>query len=162
MTEQPRQDQEAKEMPPPWSPLSVSLIALLLSPGGAVLTIVNLQRLRVVDASVARQLTIALIGVYVLGITVLFLVSPRGPRGVPSPDSDVTTVLNGGVALASYIVQRQPFHSWRMAHLRTRTSSWIGALGIAFLYWLVTLVALLPLYILLSALPFLAGGAIHL
>ena len=158
MAEKQRTAQQ--ETSPPWSPLSVSLIALLLPPGGAVLTIQNLQRLRAVDAPLARQLTIALIGVYVLGIMALVLVSPRSSRGVPTPDSDVTTVLYGGVALASYIVQRQPFQSWRTAHLRTRTSSWIGALGIAFIYTLVTLAAFLPLYLLLSAISFLTGGVI--
>ena len=161
MAEQQRTDQQDKETPPPWSPLSVSLIALLLPPGGAVLTILNLQRLRAVDASLARQLTVALIGVYILGITALFLVSPKGPRGVPSPDSDVTTVLYGGVALASYIVQRQPFQSWRTAHLRTRTGPWVGALGIAFMYTLLTLVAFVPLYLLLSAVALPAGGTVR-
>jgi hypothetical protein len=127
----------------PWSPLSVSVIALLLPAGGAILTIRNLQRLHSIDAEKARELIIASVGVFAVGIVILLLLAPLGTSG-PSTSGDTTAVLGGGMAVVSYLVQRPAFRAWRLEHRTTRTGSWMAAVGTATLFTVVTLVAAVP------------------
>ena len=132
--EQKKTNQQGAETRLPWSPLSVSLIAFLLPPGGLALTVWNLRRLQVLDGKMARQLTIAVTVICVVGLTLLTALSPPGPNGSPQPSAEAAGVLSIGVAFASYAVQRNPFGAWRLSHLSMRTSSWLAALGLAALY----------------------------
>src|SRR5947209_17156325 len=127
----------------PWSPLSVSFITLLLPAGGAILTIRNLQRLQTIDSEKARELIIASVWVFAVGIVILLLLAPSGTSG-PSTSGDTTAVLGGGMAVVSYLVQRTAFRTWRLEHRTTRTSSWLAAAGTAALFTVVTLVAAVP------------------
>jgi hypothetical protein len=127
----------------PWSPLSVSVIALMLPAGGAILTIRNLQRLQTIDSEKARELIIASVGVFAIGIVILLLLAPMGTSG-PSTNGDATAVLGGGMAVVSYLVQRTAFRTWRLEHRSMRTGSWLAAVGTAALFTVVTLVAAVP------------------
>jgi hypothetical protein len=127
----------------PWSPLSVSVITLLLPAGGTILTIRNLQRMQMIDSEKARELIIASIGVFAVGIVILLLLAPAGTSG-PTTNGDTTAVLGGGMALVSYLVQRTAFRAWRLEHRTTRTGSWLAAVGTAALFSLVTLAAAVP------------------
>lgn len=127
----------------PWSPLSVSFITLLLPAGGAILTIRNLQRLQTIDSKKARELIIASIGVFAVGIVILLRLSPAGSHG-QGMTPDTTTVLGGGMAVVSYVVQRAAFRSWRQAHDTVRTGPWLPAVATAGIYSLVTLGAAVP------------------
>ncbi|HLJ65916.1 MAG TPA: hypothetical protein VKX16_00980 [Chloroflexota bacterium] len=131
----------------PWTPLSVALIAFILPAGGAILTIRNLERLRQFDARVARQLSIAVVVLFAVGLTVLISSAPRTTSGMLQPDATATSILQFGVAAGSYLVQRAPFRAWRLANQRNRTSPWIGGAGLAALYTLLTIVGVLPLYL---------------
>jgi hypothetical protein len=132
---------------PPWSPLSVSLITLLLPAGGAILTIRNLYRMQQMDGATAKRLTVVAYVIFAIGLTALLLSAKKASGGLLQPDTDASTVLSCGVALASYVVQRLPFRLWKLTHERTRTSPWLGAAGRAALYTLITFAAVLPLCI---------------
>jgi hypothetical protein len=112
-----------------------------------------MQRLREMDTKLARQLTGVLVTVFAFGLAVLFAVSPPGPNGYPQPESGASTVLSFGVALASYILQRNAFRAWRLSHQEARTSPWLGAFGIALLY-------AIPVYV-AAALLYLGGEAVQ-
>jgi hypothetical protein len=127
----------------PWSPLSVSVMALLLPAGGAVLTIRNLQRLQAIDSKQARELIIASIGVCAVGIVMLLLLDPARSGGA-SANGDTTAVLGSGMAVVSYLVQRAAFRTWRREHQAVRTGSWLAAAGTAAWYSLVTLGVAVP------------------
>src|SRR5947209_13790773 len=103
----------------PWSPLSVSFITLLLPAGGAILTIRNLQRLQTIDSHQARELIIASIGVFAVGIVILLRLEPAGSQG-QGVNGDATGVLGCGMAFVSYGVQRTAFRSWSQAHHTVR------------------------------------------
>jgi hypothetical protein len=119
------------------------VIALLLPAGGAILTIRNLQRLQAIDSKKARELIIASIAVFAIGIVILLLLDPArsGGRGA---NADATVVLGGGMAIISYLVQRAAFRSWRRENGAVRTGSWLAAVGTAAVYSLVTLGAAVP------------------
>src|SRR5690348_1230683 len=109
-------------MRPPWSPLSITLISLLLPAGGAILTIRNMQRLNAIDSKGARELTFAAIGVFAVGIAVLFIVARRA-TAASGATGDTGAFLGFGTAMASYIVQQRPFHAWRTANRAAYTSA---------------------------------------
>jgi hypothetical protein len=132
---------------PPWSPVSVSVIALLLPAGGAILTIRNLYRLRQHDAASAKRLMYAAYGIFALGFTALLLSAHKAPHGSLQLDTGASTVLSCGVAVASYMVQRAPYRSWRIAHQHVRPSPWLGGAGRAIMYTLITFAVVLPLAI---------------
>ncbi len=140
----------------PWSPLSVSLITLLLPAGGAILTIRNLQRLQTIDSQKARELIIASIGVFAVGIVILLRLDPAGAQG-QGVNGDTTGVLGCGMAVVSYVVQRTAFRSWREAHHTVRTGPWFPAVATAGIYSLVTLGAAVPV-MLVSMLVAAVGG----
>ncbi|HEY8685767.1 MAG TPA: hypothetical protein VIO57_09190 [Chloroflexota bacterium] len=140
----------------PWSPLRVSLITLILPAGGAVLTIRNLQRLHTIDPQKARELIIASIGVFAVGIVILLLLNPASARG-QGVNGDATGVLGGGMAIVSYVVQRTAFRSWREANGTVRTGSWLPALGLAAVYSLVTLGAAVPVMLVAMLVATLGG-----
>ena len=141
------------EIRPPWSPLSVTLITLVLPAGGAVVTVLNLRRLRQLDAKRTRQLTIVLLLVFAVGLTVLALLARHGANSTPNLDSSTVTLLSLGVGGASYVAQRPAFRAWRATNGRQATSSWLGAAGMAFLFQLATGAVFGILYV--------TGGAIH-
>ena len=132
------------------------MIALLLPAGGAVLTIFNLQRLRAIDAGKARELIIACIGVFAVGIVVLLLLDPSRSTG-QSINGDATGILGGGIAIVSYVMQRAAFLSWRRENKTKRTGSWLAALGTATIYSLLTLVAAVPVMLVAMAAAGLSG-----
>lgn len=120
----------------PWSVITVSVISFLLPPGGALLTVRNLARLRESERRRVGELTAAVFALYAFGFTVLLLlVAPNG--GQPAPLAPgVSLVLSFGTALASYAVLQRPYLEWRNAHRTARLSSWVSALGSAILYTL--------------------------
>jgi len=145
------------ELRPPWSPLGVAGITLLLPPGGAILTVLNLRRLNELDAALTRQLIAAVIAVFALGsATLLVLTMPR-PGTVGAADSSASSILSVGIALASYLAQRSSFLRWRVSHTRARTSSLLSAVGVALVSTLVWIVIAVPLYALIIGLQYLAG-----
>jgi hypothetical protein len=139
-----------REMRPPWSPVAISIISFLFPAGGAVLTIQNLRRLRQLDAPTARQMTYAIVGIFALGFGLLLLLAgggTKGKLGVNSIDPNAATALSIGIAAASYVVQRLPFRSWRTSNAQTRTSPWLGALGMAVLYEIVVAFCAVPVLV---------------
>jgi hypothetical protein len=135
---------------PPWSPLSVSVISLLLPAGGAIVTVRNLQRLGQLDASHTRKLTIAVAAVFALGYAGLAAVSVPRANGTVQTDAGVSYIMGIGTAVASYVVQSSSYRAWRVAHPTIRTDSVVRGIGVAVIYYLVTLVAaavLAPLYL---------------
>jgi hypothetical protein len=147
MTVQQSTTAPATDTRPPWSPLSVFIITFIMPAGGAVLTIRNLQRLRLVDARQAREWIIATVVVLALGYTGLLLATKPGPKDtLPRLDS-VSALISCGLATASYLVLRSPYRAWRSQHAGARTSSPIPALGIALLYTVITVVAVVPVWI---------------
>lgn len=125
----------------PWSPLAVTLFALFIPTGGAVLTIRNLQRLNGLDARVARVQVYLVVAIFSLGLTVLCLLAQDGSTTFRQPNPDASLVLSVGTALASYLVQRSPYRSWRTSNARVRTASWWRALVTTVLYTLVIVLA---------------------
>ncbi len=121
----------------------------------------NLHRLHQLDTKLARQLTIALIAVFAVGITILGAVSGSGSVSLSNPDVGTSALLSIGVATASYLTQRAAFRTWRASNMQAPTSSWIGGTGVAAVYTLVTVVAALPVYMLLAGIAYLGGGALH-
>jgi hypothetical protein len=151
--------QASVEARPPWSILSVTLIAFLLPPGvgGAILTVLNLRRMGQVDDTLTRRLVIALIAVFVVGFAALVALGKPGPQGIRSPDPTSYTLLQVGVAFACFSVQREAFRGWRVAHETAVTSPWASAIIVALVYTTVWLVAVAPLIGLVD----LSGGSIH-
>lgn len=129
---------QRSESRPPWSLISVTIITLLLPAGGAVVTVLNLHRLGRVDAKVLRQRIALVLSVLVLGFTILFSVLGTKGGTIPAPDPVATTILSVGIAWASYIAQQTSFRAWRSTHSQEGTSPWLYALGLAFLYQLLT------------------------
>jgi hypothetical protein len=125
------------------------LITLILPAGGAILTITNLYRLRQLDATSARRLTLAAYVVVALGYTALFLATPLKGSGnlLQSTDASGSTVLSIGMGIASYLVQRQPYQEWRKTHERVPTSPWLGGAGRAIVYALITFAAVVPFFL---------------
>lgn len=118
----------------PWSVITVSVIAFLLPPGGALLTVRNLARLRESDRRRAGELTAVVFALYAAGFTVLLLlVAPHG--GDPAPLApEVSLVLSIGTALASYLALQRPYQEWRTAHRTAKPASVLSALITAVLY----------------------------
>ena len=131
---------------PPWTPVSVAIISFFLPAGGAVVTIRNLHRLRELDPRATRDLSVAVVLIFALGLTALISFARRSATGAPSLDTSASGTLQFGVALVSFLCQRAPFRTWRLSNGGTRTSSWTGAVGQAALYTLITVLATLPLY----------------
>lgn len=131
----------------PWSPLTISLLALVFPAGAAVLTIRNLQRLLDLDPKDVRKLTIAVIAVFSIGLATLFLAAHKDSKGIPNLDPNAQTVLSAGVAIVSYAVQRTPFRNWRARHSTTRANSWLAAIGVALLYQVVAVGLAVPLFL---------------
>jgi hypothetical protein len=123
-------------------------------------TVLNLQRLGQINGELARKLLVSLIVVFSIGTAALFLLSQRGANGVPQPDANATTVLDVGVAVASYIAQREAFRTWRASHRQAGMSSWFGALGVAVVYTLVWVIALLPVAAIVAGALYLAGSSV--
>lgn len=132
---------------PPWSPVAVSLLSLLLPAGGAILTVRNLQLMRQLDPPLTRRLSIAIIVAFALGLSALILLGHPSHGGVPQVDSTSLSILAWGTGLSSYIVQYRPFRSWRGAHARQRVGNWLVALGFAVLYQIVAVVLATPLVV---------------
>ncbi|MGH2441549.1 MAG: hypothetical protein ACRDFX_00075 [Chloroflexota bacterium] len=132
---------------PPWTPLGVSLIALLFPAGGAILAVRNLQRLRHIDAATSRHLVIAIVALFAIGFSVLLSVGQRTGTSVPQINSTSALVLSIGVAVASYVVQQKPYQAWRARNSGTRTSAWIGALGRAVVYELIAAIIAVPILV---------------
>jgi hypothetical protein len=124
-------------------------MAFILPAGGAILTITNLYRLRQLDASSAKRLTIAAYIVIALGYTALFLATPlkTTTNVLQSPDASGSTILSVGMGLVSYLVQRIPYRDWRKRHAQVRTSSWLGGAGRAIVYALITFAAVVPFFL---------------
>ena len=117
----------------------MALIALLLPPGGAALTVRNLQRLGDIDETSARWLTVAVTAVFALGYAALIVITVGQSQGKSVQSADASaTVLDFGVGLASYIVQRLPYRHWRGTHHRAPTGSLVSALAVVAIYGLVS------------------------
>jgi hypothetical protein len=99
--------------------------------------------LQAIDSRKARELIIASIGVFAVGIVILLLLNPTRTSGQGS-SGDTTAVLGGGMAVVSYLVQRTAFRAWRLEHGLVRTGSWLAAVGTAALFTLVTLGVAVP------------------
>ncbi len=136
----------AREARPPWSPLSVAIIAFLLPAGGAMLTIRNLQRLGQLDQRAARELIAVVLLVCAVGYALLISYATKNANGFLQPDAGASAVLPFGFGLACFSAQRRPFRQWRSVNPSTRTSSWTGGIGVALVYMLLTLVVVLPIY----------------
>lgn len=150
-----RQNQTDKR--PPWSPVSVTLMTFLLPAGGAVLTILNLRRLGEVPEPHSRRLVSAAVGLFALGYCTLIALAQTGAR-TDRLDSNAVVVLSVGVALASFLAQRSAYRTWSTSHSRSRTGSWRGAFGVAVIYQLVTVLVSVPVYLVVVAIVFFAGG----
>jgi hypothetical protein len=132
---------------PPWSPLIVALVSLFLPMGGAPLTIRNLERLHTVEREQARQLIVAVIGIFAVGFTILYVLTKPSPQAFQSLGTDVSTLLSAGTAVASYLVQRGPYIAWRSRNSELQRSSWLGAVGSACVYALVWALAMIPVLV---------------
>lgn len=137
---------------PPWSPFSVTLIALMLPPGGAALTVWNLARLQVIDRRLARQLTVAVLVIFTLGMGTLLGVAPSRTGTVPTVDPGAFYVLSIGVAIASSVSQRAAFRSWRSAHVQSPTSSFLVATCVALVYSFAVAMISVPIYLIVGQL----------
>jgi hypothetical protein len=133
---------------PPWSPLSVTIITLLLPVGGIMLTIWNMQRMSVLDRPQALRMTIGAIAICAAGLGIIFGVAPHASNGIPQVDGNVSSILSLAAAFLCYVAQRQTFQAWRASNARLRTSSWLQAVGMALLYTLVTGVLSAPFWLL--------------
>lgn len=131
---------------PPWSPLSVTLIALFFPAGGAILTIRNLHRMKQLDGTAARRLYIAAAAILVAGYTTLFMFAPYNAHKGPQPDIGPTVLLGCGIALASYSAQRGAFRAWKLAHHSSRLSGWAWAVLLGIVYEVAVLFASIVLY----------------
>ena len=145
---------------PPWSPISVSIISFVLPAGGAILTIANLHRLKVLDAQSAQRTTAIAYIVLALGYTGLLLsASHKGSTGIfATSDAGGSTVLSVGVAIVSFLVQRDPFRAWRKSHEQVRTSPWLGGVGRALIYTVIAFAIAFPFVLAGVALGLGGGG----
>jgi hypothetical protein len=135
---------------PPWSLLSVTMIAFFLPVGGAIVTVLNLRRMNILDARQARQLVIAVVTLCALGLAVLLAAADRRTGAVPQIDSTAESVLSVGVALSSYLAQRGPYLQWRGTDGPRPTSPWLRAAGTALLFTLLTAVIMFPMWLVAS------------
>jgi hypothetical protein len=115
-----------------------------------VITVWNLHRFSQLDPARMRRQSAAVIAVFALGLALLLVLAPPSANGVPAIDANASSVLSVGIALACFFAQRRAYQSWRARNLQTRTSSWLGALGWAFVFSLLTAVVVLPVYALVS------------
>jgi len=120
------------------------LIALFLLPGAAVLTVRNCQRLQLIDRVRARELIIALIFMFAVGLAALILVAPVDKQGVPQLNSDASIFLTVSVAAICYGVQRQAYREWRAKHVAIPSAPWLSGVGTAALYTFVTFLVTVP------------------
>lgn len=134
----------------------MSFIALFLPAGGAVLTIRNLQRLQTIDARRARELIVASVGVFAVGIVILLLLDPSSARA-RGFNGDTTGVLGGGMALISYGAQRRAYRVWRQRHGTVKAGSWLAAIATAAGYSLITMGAAVPVMLLANLVATLSG-----
>lgn len=143
--QQPRTTPQADE-PRPWSPAGIALIAFFFAPGGAILTVRNLQRLGTLSRARGRELIIALAVVFTLGYALLAASSAGGSKVNPDP----SLIINIPVAIACLFIQWTPFRTWQ-ARRGGRPSPWIQGLGLALLYDVGILIAAVPVTPLLRA-----------
>lgn len=144
--------QVPRNVPTPWSPVGVCIIAFILPPGGAVLTIWNLQRLGQLNATTARQLMLVVMSLFALGYALLLSLTPVKSGSVPQFDASAARLINFGTAIASYLVQRPRFIEWRVSHKRDRSGSVASAVGIAVVYSVIWLVPTTITYLIVQAL----------
>lgn len=135
---------------PPWSLLAVTIIAVLVPPAGALLTVRNLARVGHLDSRRAAELTAVVFSVYVIGYTILLLVaSPNGqqPANISTGGS---LAISLGTCLACYTAMRKPYVDWRLANPTARTGTWITAVGSAIVYTLAVSFAVAIVWLLIG------------
>lgn len=109
-----------------------------------------------IDASRARELVLAAIGVFAAGFAVLLILSPSPTSGA-NVNGDAAAVLSAGTAFASYAVQSAPFRAWRRANGTAHTSSWLQAIVTALIYTVATTAAAVPFVLLAMLLSAVIG-----
>jgi hypothetical protein len=147
---------------PPWSPLSVTIITLLLPVGGVMLTIWNMQRLNILDRPQARRMTIGAVIICAVGLGIMFGIAPKSTNGLPQVDSNARSVLAVTAATICYFAQRQSFLTWRRQNDTSRTSSWINAIGLAVLFTVLTGTLSAPIWLLSQSLQGTSVGLVPL
>ena len=147
---------------PPWSPLSVTIITLLLPVGGVMLTILNMQRLSILDRPQTRRMTIGAVIICALGLGIMFGVAPKSANGLPQVDSNARSVLAVAAATICYLAQRQSFLNWRRQNDTSRTGSWLNALGMAVLFTVLTGTLSAPIWLLSQSLRGTSVGVVSL
>lgn len=129
----------------PWSPLSVAVITFILPAGGAVLTVHNLARIQGGDNSQVRRQTVGIVLLFALGLAIILALAPVQSNGAPRLDTDTYTVVQFGVAVAAYVVQRAPFRAWHQSHV-VRPSAWTTGVLTALIYQFLAILATVPIY----------------
>lgn len=144
---------------PPWSPFSISVISLILPAGGAVLTVLNIARMQTVRPRHVRELALATMVVFAIGLTILFTLATPAPGRQPTLDSGVSLVLSVGTAVASYVAQREPRARWRRQHPNARSSSVLTAVAWSCIYTLATALLAVPLRLIIALIAYGTGWA---
>jgi len=134
----------ASSTPGPWSPAIILIIALFLLPGAAVLTVRNCQRLQLIDGVRARELIIAVIFMFAVGLAALILVAPLDKQGVPQLNSNASIFLTVSIAAICYGVQRKAYREWRAKHASMPPAPWLSGIGTAALYTFLTFLVTIP------------------
>jgi hypothetical protein len=137
---------------PPWSPLSVALIAFLLPAGGIVVTIQNMYRLQVLDRAQAYRMAVGAMCIVAVGLGIILGIAPTDKSGQPIPPSGAELILSIAAAALAIAAHRGPFERWRSAHRVEATASWLRAAGWALLYTAGTGLMVVPVALIVEAL----------
>jgi hypothetical protein len=144
----------------PWSPLTLSFIAVFLPAGAAVLTVLNIARMQPVRPPQVRRLALATMSVFAVGLTALFLLSAPTPSHQPGLNSGVSLVLSLGTAVASYVAQRAPYRAWRISRPSARTSGTLSAIAWAAVYTVATALIALAVFVIVALAAHGAGKSV--
>lgn len=127
---------------PPWSPLVVTVIAFLLPPGGAILAVRSMARIRgEQDSGRALREVVATVVVFTIGLTILATTAQSRGGDMPKVSPGASTVITVGTAVACYLILRPAYAEWRGKNPSQPPGSLLSAVGNAILFTLITVFA---------------------
>ena len=113
----------------PWSPLALTLLALVLPLGAPIVAVRNLERLDAIDGRTARFYTWAAAALIASIYVLIWSFDPRmlDPNAIGKHAGQLLPV-SIGAPVACYMIQINSFRKWRQSHPEGEIRPWYSAL----------------------------------